>query len=172
MLQVRFFQEIRKSLEFQRRATSAAPSDGRNNNDNHTSKKNKRKLWTVARSVWVLDSVEILLSLLTMICFTVYWLIIDPSAVFLFETVHYLNTFFVMIVSFYFTVRKFGLCAKVCDTFFDWLWTYWMIQICLIVLSALSPFMETFALITTRIKNKDSFLCFIFYHLEIITYHH
>ena len=118
MLQVRFFQEIRKSLDFQRRATSTTASDGRNNNDNHTGKKNKRKLWTVARSVLVLDSVAFLLSLLTMICFTVYWLIIDPNAVFLFETVHYLNTFFVMIVSFYFMVRKFSLCVKVCDTFF------------------------------------------------------
>ena len=101
--QVRFFQELQKSLVFQRRATS-----GQNNHINK-----KRAFWTLSRSVLALDSLAFSLSLLIIICFTGYWLVVDSHAVFLFETAHYINTFFIIVVSFYFMVRKVGLSAKV-----------------------------------------------------------
>ena len=47
------------------------------------------------------------------LCFTIYWLIIDSEAVFLFETAYYLNIFFILVVSFYFTMRTLGLWAKI-----------------------------------------------------------
>ena len=97
---VRFLQELQKSLDFQRQVSTSA---------------NKKGLWNLTRSVFALDSIAFLLSLLTIVCFTAYWLVVDPNAVFLFETVHYLNLFFVTVVSVYFMVRKFCLLAKIFD---------------------------------------------------------
>ena len=76
----------------------------------NTSKKRKH-LWNLSRSVLAVDVVVFWLTLLILVCFTIYWLVVDPDAVFLFETVHYLNTFFVILVSVHFSLRKFGLLA-------------------------------------------------------------
>ena len=100
---VRFAQELQKSLDFQQRSTAAASAVG----------SKKKKIWNLTRSVFALDSLAFLLSLLIILCFTMYWLVIDPDAVFLFETVHYLNTFFIMVVSLYFLVRKIVLSVKI-----------------------------------------------------------
>ena len=112
---VRFAQELQKSLDFQQRATAASTaSTGANE------KRKKKKIWNLTRSVFALDSLAFLLSLLIILCFTLYWLVIDPDAVFLFETVHYLNTFFIMVVSFYFLVRKIILSVKVFNTVYEY----------------------------------------------------
>ena len=94
---LRFAQELQKSLNFQEKAMTNAD------------KKRKKGLWNLTRCVFAFDSLAFLLSLLTIMCFTIYWLVIDPDAVFLFETTHYLNTFFILVISFYFFLRKIGL---------------------------------------------------------------
>ena len=65
--------------------------------------------------MFVIDAVAFLLALVIIICFTIYWLVVDPDAVFLFETVHYLNTFFILVVSFYFLIQKIGILVKVAN---------------------------------------------------------
>ena len=103
---IRFAQELQKSLNFQEKATTTAAN---------ASKKRSKGLWNLTRGVFAFDSLAFLLSLLTIMCFTIYWLVVDPDAVFLFETAHYLNTFFILVISFYFFLRKIGLLVKVLD---------------------------------------------------------
>ena len=98
---VQFLRELHKSLNFYNNQATT----GKN-----TSKKRKH-LWNLSRSVLAVDVVVFWLTLLILVCFTIYWLVVDPDAVFLFETVHYLNTFFVILVSVHFSLRKFGLLA-------------------------------------------------------------
>ena len=107
---VRFVQELQKSLDFQQRAT--------NSGGGGKMKKKKKGLWNLSRSVFALDSLAFLVSLLAIICFTIYWLVVDPDAVFLFETAHYLNTFSIMVISFYFLIKKFGILAKVVNSMY------------------------------------------------------
>ena len=97
---VRFAQELQQSLDFQRKATLNSQGEHLN-------------FWTVKRSVFMYDYVAFLLTLLSIISFSIYWLVVDPDAVFLFETAFYLNTYFIFAVSFYFTLRKLGLCANI-----------------------------------------------------------
>ena len=99
---VRCFQELQKSLDFQRRSTGAGAD-----------RKGKERLWNLSRSVFALDCVCFLLSLTLIVCFTIYWLIVDSEGIFLFETAHFLNTFFILVVSFCFMARKFGLWLKI-----------------------------------------------------------
>ena len=110
---VRFVQELKKSLDFQRRAANTAATATSAN-------RKQRAFWNVSRSVFILDTVTFLLALLVIICFTIYWLVVDPDAVFLFETVHYLSTFFTIVISLYFFVRKIGILAKIANSLYDY----------------------------------------------------
>ena len=95
---VRFGQEMEKFVNFQCQSST------------------QRKLWTITRVIFTWDSFIFLLALLIMLCFTVYWLVVDPEAVFLFETSHYLNTFLIIIISTYFLLRKIGHLAKIIES--------------------------------------------------------
>ena len=100
---VRFFQELQKSLDFQRSSSARSQS----------ATKQKRGLWTLSRSVFAFDCLSFLLSLIVIICFTIYWVVIDSDAVFLFETAHCLNVFLIIVVSVYFSLRTIGLWIKI-----------------------------------------------------------
>ena len=100
---VRFFQELQKSLNFQRQSVS-----GKSGN-----------LWTLPRLVLALDCFFLLLSLLAIVCFAVYWLVVDPESVFLFESAHYLNIFTIMVVSFYILMRNLGFIARMLLTLYN-----------------------------------------------------
>ena len=63
-----------------------------------------------------MECLSFMASLVIIIGFTVYWLIIDPEAIFLFETAHYLNTFFILVVSSFFVIQKLGLMAKIVNS--------------------------------------------------------
>ena len=132
---VRFLQKLQKSLDFQNRMIAGNGGGGGGGSGREggggegggagggigsdaAGKKKKKSLWTLSRSVFALDALAFLLTLLTLICFTIYWLVVDPDAVFLFETVHYLNTFFVIVVSLYFVLRTFGLWAKIFNSIY------------------------------------------------------
>ena len=118
---IRFFQKLQKSIDFQNRIASESGKGGGGGGKGDDSKgsgktksgKKRKSLWTLSRIIFFFDTVAFLATLLILICFSLYWLVIDPNAVFLFETVHYLNTFFVIMVSVYFVLRKFGLWAKI-----------------------------------------------------------
>ena len=98
---VRFFQELQKSLNFQRKSVSGSKSGD---------------FWTLPRLVLALDCFFLLLSLLTIVCFAIYWLVVDPESVFLFESAHYLNIFTILVISFYILMRNFGLVARMLST--------------------------------------------------------
>ena len=97
---VRFFQELQKSANFQKKSASGRSGD----------------LWTVSRLVLALDGFFLLLSLLAIVCFATYWLVVDPESVFLFESAHYLNIFTIMVISFYILMRNVGLMARMSST--------------------------------------------------------
>ena len=104
---VRFIQELQKSNEFCQSATGGGGPNSK-----------QRGIWSLSRTVFALDGVAFLLCLILIFIFTIYWLIIDPNGVFLFETAHYLNCFFVVVVNCYFLTRKFGNLAKIIDSLF------------------------------------------------------
>ena len=93
---VRFFQELHKSAAFQRKAANKTV-----------------QFWTLSRLVLALDCFFLLISLIAIICFATYWLVVDSDAVFLFESAHYLNIFTIMVISFYLLTRTFGQLAKI-----------------------------------------------------------
>ena len=71
------------------------------------------QLWNLSRAILAFDCFTFLLSLLLIICFTIYWLLIDSDGIFLFETAQYLNTFFLIVVISYLFVQKMVLWAKI-----------------------------------------------------------
>ena len=104
MIEILTPSELQKSFKFQASATG-----GRRQQDK------KKSIWNLSRSVFALDCLSFLLCLLSILCFKFYWLVIDSKAVFFNETAHYLNTFFIFVVSLYFMVRKLGIWARIIE---------------------------------------------------------
>ena len=108
----RFAKALKRSESF-RRGAQVAPAPA--------NERNKVGFWNLARSIYALDCGAFLLTLVSLLCFTAYWLIVDPDGVFLFSTVHYLNSFLIFVVSCYFMLRKFGHWAKIINSFRQYL---------------------------------------------------
>ena len=101
---VRFFQELQKSVHFHRQSTNVKKGNG--------------GLWTLSRLVLALDCLILLASLMAIIIFATYWLVVDPDAVFLLSSAHYLNIFTIIVIAFYLTMRTLGLMAKISSTLY------------------------------------------------------
>ena len=86
-----FFLEMLKRNAFRASATSSAHSQ------------QQRAFWTLPRITYCLNVVLIDALLLTQICFTVYWLIVDFDGVFLIQIIRYIELFSFYSLTFYFT---------------------------------------------------------------------
>ena len=100
---VKFFQKLQKSVRFHRESTSQKTSH----------------LWTLSRLMLALDCFFLLVSLMAIIIFAIYWLVVDPDAVFLFESAHYLNIFTILVIASYLLMRTFGFFAKMSSTIYQ-----------------------------------------------------